>query len=114
MFPSDQIEELRVLYPGLSLVEETGIHYLFLPSVPLPNGCQPRKVDLLFCPAERDGYKSRLFFTERINCPKQLNWNANGVRIIERNWHAISWRIGGTGLRLAQMISSHLSAFQCN
>jgi hypothetical protein len=114
MFPTDQIDELKELYPGLCLIEETGVSYLLLPALVLPKGCQPEKVDALLCPAGRDGYSSRLFFAQRVQCPKSLNWNANGVRIAERNWHAYSWRIPGSNLRLAQMVFTHLTALQCN
>jgi hypothetical protein len=114
MFEIDQIEEVKCLVPGLSLVEEAGTSYLFLPGLVLPTGCKPEKVDALLCPTARDNYPSRLFFAEHIQCQKTLNWNAIGVRIAERNWHAFSWKIGGTNLRLAQMIMCHLSALQCN
>jgi len=114
MFPTDQIDELKELYPGLALIEEAGNSYLLLPSLVLPTGCKPESVDALLCPAGRDGYPSRLFFADRIQCPKQLNWNASGVRIAERNWHAYSWKIPGTSLRLVQMVFTHLTALQCN
>ena len=114
MFPQDQIDELKGLYSGLSLIEEAGVQYLLIPAIVLPKGCAPGSVAALFCPTGRDGYPSRLFFAQQVRGPRPLNWNANGVRIGERNWHAFSWRIGGSSLRLAQMISSHLSALQCN
>lgn len=112
MYPQDQIDELKKLYSGLGLINEAGIQYLLFPTLVLPKGCEPEKLDVLFCPTSRDGYSSRLFFDRQVKGPRSLNWNANGVRIGERNWYAFSWRIGGSGLRLAQMISSHLSALQ--
>ena len=112
MIPQDQISELKGLCSGLGLVEEAGIQYFLLPGFALPQGCQPQKLDVLFCPTARDGYSSRLFFSQRVQVPRALNWNANGVRIGERNWHAFSWRIGGSSLRLVQMLLSHLSALR--
>lgn len=112
MFPQDQIDELKGLYAGLRLVVEAGIEYLLIPNLQMPQGCVPEKLDALLCPTERDGYSSRLFFSQRVQGPRPLNWNANGVRIGERNWHAFSYKIGASAQRLAQKISSHLTALQ--
>jgi hypothetical protein len=112
MFAQDQIDELKGLYSGLSLIEEAGVQYLLIPNLVLPKGCVPEQAKALFCPTSRDGYSSRLFFDQKVNGPKQLNWNANGVRIGEQNWYAYSWKIGASAQRLAQMIASHLAALQ--
>ena len=110
MPPQDQIDELKGLYSGLCLGDEAGVHYFIIQNLPLPKGCSPEKVDVLFWPAPRDGYSSRLFFAQRVSGPRPLNWNANGARIGERNWHAFSWRISASAQRLTQMLASHLSA----
>lgn len=106
-FPFDQIEELKSLFGDIKTSEEGGITYFLIPSLSLPSGCSPDKVDALLCPTSRDGYASRLFFSERIQSPTQQNWNANSVRILERNWHAFSWRVP-ENLRLAQMVAIYL------
>lgn len=100
------------MYSGLCLIVEAGISYILIPDLVLPKGCAPERVDVLLCPTGRDGYTSRLFFAQRVNGPRPLNWNANGVRIGEKNWHAFSYRIGATASRLAQKLSSHLTALQ--
>jgi hypothetical protein len=113
MLPQDQIDELKGMYSGLGLIEEAGVQYLLIPNLVLPKGCAPVKVDALLCPTNRgDGYASRLFFAQQVTGPRPLNWNANSVRIGERNWHAFSYRIGASARRLAQMVSSHLTALQ--
>jgi len=112
MLPQDQIDELKGMYSGLGLIEEAGAQYILIPGLVLPKGCAPVKVDALLCPTARDGYSSRLFFAQRVTGPKPLNWNASGVRIGEGNWHAFSYRIGASAKRLAQMVSSHLTALQ--
>lgn len=114
MYPADQIDELKELCPGLCHFEEAGTGYLVLPAMEMPPGCQPAKVNMLLCPGGRDGYTSRLFFSEKIQTAKQLNWNALNFRIGERIWHGYSWRTPGGNLRLAQMVITHLSALQCN
>ncbi len=110
-FPSDQIEELKALTDSVSVSEEGGFAYLLLPSLQLPPGCSPEKVDALLCPMQRDGYPSRLFFAESIQSREQRNWNANGVRILERNWYAFSWTVPA-GLRLAQLVGAHLKGLR--
>lgn len=111
VFPADQVQELKLLAPGLSSCEEGGFTYFLLPSFPLPVGCRPERTDLLFCPMPRDGYTSRLYYAEPVACRTALNWNGM-VRMLERNWHAFSWRINQTDLRLAQVILTHLRALQ--
>src|SRR5947209_272789 len=108
--PDDQVAELKVFYPEVLSAKEGGITYLLLPSASLPSGCSPLRMDLLLCPFERDGYPSRLYFSERVNCPKGLNWNS-GLRVLERNWFAFSWKIA-PGLRLLQMVQEHLRALR--
>jgi len=110
---ADEIEELKCFSPGLSACEEGGVTFLLLPNFELPAGCAPSSMDILLCPSERDGYKSRLFFAERVQPSerpgrKALNWNGS-VRIAERKWHAYSWQTRD-GLRLAQMVATHLKA----
>jgi hypothetical protein len=111
LFPTDQIEELKGLFGNVSAAEEGGMTYFFIPSLGLPSGCTPPTVDALLCPTNRDGYNSRLFYAERIQSPIQRNWNANGIRILERNWHAFSWQVPEK-LRLAQMIGVHLKGLR--
>lgn len=106
-FPSDQIEELKRLFGNVRAAEEGGTTYFLIPALALPASCTPSNVDALLCPTTRDGYHSRLFFAERIQSPIPRNWNANGVRIIERNWYAFSWKVP-ENLRLAQIIGVHL------
>jgi hypothetical protein len=110
-FPKDQVEELKLLCPGVSQVEEAGRTYFLLPGLNLPEGCSPSRTDALLCPSDRDGYPSRLFFAERVRGKVERNWNADGVRIAERNWFAFSWKTS-PNLRLAQMVAAHMRAFR--
>ena len=43
----------------------------------------------------------------------ERNWNASGVRIAERNWHAFSWK-ANPNLRLAQMVAAALGGLAMN
>jgi hypothetical protein len=110
-FPDDQVDELIGQYPGVAQAEEGGIVYFLLPDLEMPAGCAPARVDALLCPTTRDGYASRLYVADKVTGGPSQNWNATGVRILERNWHAVSWRTR-EGLRLAQMVRVHLDAFR--
>jgi hypothetical protein len=108
-FPEDEVRELSRLFPGTEQSDEGGTPYFLLPQLLLPSGRSPERIDALFCPKGRDGYPSRLFFAETIASPVARNWN--GVRILERNWYAVSWRVR-EGLRLAQAVRAHLDALR--
>jgi hypothetical protein len=110
VFAQDQIEELKRFFPDVLAAQEGGITYLFLRDAALPSGCNPGRMDLLLCPAERDGYPSRLYFSEKVSCRTNLNWNGN-VRVLERQWSAFSWKVLD-GLRLLQMVQEHLRALR--
>lgn len=110
-FDDGQIRELACLYPGVEQAVEGGVAYFLIPALALPDGCTPSSVDALLCPTPRDGYASRLFLASPVSGGPSRNWHVNGVRILERNWHTISWRTRA-GLRLAQMVLAHLDAFQ--
>lgn len=107
---ADQLDELRPVCRALAAANEGGLSYLLLEGILLPENCEPTTTDALLCPEQRDGYSSRLFFASKVRSPGQLNWNAE-ARILERNWHAFSWRTP-PGLRLAQMVAIHLKALR--
>lgn len=114
--PQEHINELKALYPGASQQEEGGITYFFLPNVQLPGGADPSVVDLLLCPVHKDGYDCRLYFSVKpsFSCrthPQPLNWNANGVHILSRNWFAYSWQTK-PGLRPVQMVAMLLKVLR--
>src|SRR5260370_39636641 len=110
-FTENELAELKLLCQEVGQLEEGGCTYLLLTGLKLPQSCSPSRIDALLCPAGRDGYTSRLFFAERVQSPSHLNWNANAVRIGERNWNAYSWNVA-PGLRLAQMVAAHIKALQ--
>lgn len=117
LIAADQITELKVLCPSPEYFEESQLPYLLLRDHVLPAGTSPARCDLVLCPRERDGYPSRLFFSERVNrsaaatTKDALNWNGN-VRLLERNWHAYSWKLTGGPYSLVQLVALHLRALQ--
>lgn len=111
-FSTNEVEELKQLSPNVMRCEEGGVSYFLLPQLELPENCSPLQTDALLCPSPRDGYTCRLFFSSVIQAKKALNWNAQSVRILERNWHAFSWKINANNLRLMQMVAIHLGALR--
>jgi hypothetical protein len=110
MFPQDQLDELAQLCPGVARGEENSVTYFLLPGLALPSGCSPVVTDALLCPTPRDGYEFRLFFAQQVTGRKPNNWHVSNVRILERNWHAFSYKANQTNLRLAQMVTMLLCA----
>ncbi len=110
-FPEDQVDELKAVCQEVRQAVEAGLPYFLLPNFALPDACAPNNTDLLLCAAPRDGYSSRLFFGQQVSGRKSLNWNAQGTRILERNWWAYSWKTR-EDLRLAQMLAAHLDALR--
>lgn len=113
-FATEEIKELFSIYPDAKELEEGGTAFFLLPNVSLPGGANPVSVDLLLRPVRLDGYDSRLYFSQMPTFSNRknvqtLNWNANGVHILSRNWFAFSWTTR-PGLTLAQMVAMHLGA----
>lgn len=108
----DELRELTRQYPEMEQGTEAGVTYILIPGLRLPEGCTPEHLDALLCPQGRDGYPSRLFLEKRVSCRNARNWNATDVRILERNWFAVSWRVNTPNLRLAQLLAAHLEAFR--
>jgi hypothetical protein len=106
---SDDIDELKSLCSEVHVASECGVTYYLLKGLRLRDGCAPASVDALLCPTPRDGYVSRLFFSERVTSSKTPNWSAQTVRILDRNWHVYSWKDVAKG-RLVAMLASHLKA----
>ena len=110
-FAEEEIDELREICSGAQPYGEGGISYVLLPQLSLPDGCSPAQVDALLCPTAHHGYTSRLFLSQRISSPQARNWSTE-ARIMERTWHAISWKYDETNLRLAQILALQLRAFR--
>lgn len=111
MVGAEHVIELQSLSPEARGLSEGGIDYILLPNVQLPDGCTPARVDCLLCLGSRDGYENRLFFAQVVACRNGRNWNAQNVRIFERNWFAYSWRVPG-GLRPIETLIGHLQGLR--
>ena len=112
-FPDEEIKELEKYCPAVRLVYEGGLIYFYIPALNLPDGCVPKIVEAMLCPVQRDGYTSRLFLSEMVKTPFPRNWNANGVRIVERQWYAFSYN-NIQKMTLLQMLGAHLRGLKEN
>ena len=94
-FADAEIERLKAFCTRVESCVQGAIDYFLLIGLRLPE-CTPSTVDALLCVGDRgEGYATRLFFAE-VLIPKDniaLNWNHRNVRILERNWHAYSWKV---------------------
>lgn len=109
-FPQDQIEELKKVSSSVGIATEGGYTYILLEKLRLPEGCVPVEVDALLCPMPHTGYLSRLFFAEKINGGANGNWNGN-IRVLDRNWFAISWQTNSQNISLIEKLMIHLKPF---
>lgn len=109
-YPQDQIEELKRCCTRVSLCTEGGTNYFLLEGLSLPEGCSPSSCDALLCPTPHSGYLARLFFSVQVQGRFPRNWNGN-ARIAERNWHAFSWQVQNTSVRLIDLVIEFLSGF---
>ena len=113
LFPADEIEELKLLNPNLSLAEEGGRAYIRIDGLRLPAGCLPATMTALLCPSPHSGYTSRLFLSQQIaHKGRGQNWNAQGVVILGQKWWAVSWKIAIENKRLLSKLQAHLEAFK--
>lgn len=112
-FATNEIDELKQCFDGLSACAEGGISFLLIPSLSLPAGCDPAVVDALLCPSQRDGYSSRLFLSTKVaHRGRGQNWNSNDVMICGRRWWAVSWKAQESRKRLSAILAAHLEAFR--
>jgi len=109
--PEEQIEELKSIYGEVAVAAEGGTTFVHIPSLSLPDGCAPDRVEALLCPTPRDGYPSRLYLAQMPASRAAPNWHMH-PRILEKNWHVYSWRVPGDGHRLAQLVQLHLRALR--
>ena len=119
-FPQDEVDELKQSFDNLATATEGGTEFVLIPSLGLPDGCNPKNVAALLCPTQRDGYVSRLFLSQKIEHQgPSKNWTVNGVTILGRQWWAVSWNAIQPNLpppppqRLAAILARQLEAFRC-
>lgn len=102
----EQFLEVQRFYPDAIIIPEGGVNYVFIPDLELPSGCVPQKIDALLCPVLKNGYQSRLFYTQKIEGIASRNWNGN-LRLCDRTWVSFSWK-SKDGMSLLEMMRYHL------
>ncbi|PYT71655.1 MAG: hypothetical protein DMG39_12455 [Acidobacteria bacterium] len=111
MASEGELRELEQLCNGAREFTEFDRNYILLPQLQLPDGCTPAVVDALLCLSARDSYPTRLFYSQQIACKNALNWNAQNVPILQRNWFAYSWNYVASG-RPIEVLAQHLKALR--
>lgn len=106
-----ELDELRQVCHSATRHVEGGDVFYLLKACVLPSGLSPRTCDVLLCSTRRDGYESRLFFSEQPTGGAARTWTQN--RILERNWFTFSWQLpGGLSLRPIQQVVAHLRSLR--
>ena len=100
------LARLRTLSAGAELWSEPSGTLVYLPGLQVLSGGKTHVVDALLCPRARDGYFTRLFFSEPL--PVARNWTA--YSILARPWHAISWQGVPAEQSWLDILACHLEA----
>ena len=101
-----ELARLRALCPGAELWDEGGAPLVYLPGIKVASAGTVQVVDALLCPRARDGYESRLYFSERL--PVERNWQSHVL--MARTWFAFSWNGIPANQPWLDILGSHLEA----
>lgn len=107
---SDQmLNEVKKLFCNdASIMVETGLTYIHIPSLTLPPGNTPATAEALVCLSSRDGYTTRLFFSQPVTAKGQ-NWSVHSI--LGKAWHTCSWNNVVFIDSATNVIAQHLRAF---
>lgn len=106
-FQTEELDKLRDnLNSDVQEIDEAGYGFVYIPGLKTPPGCIPEKTDALLCPIPHSGYTSRLFFKDRIQTPKEVNWNGE-VFILGHKWYAFSYQ-NIKDMSMLEMVINHL------
>lgn len=103
---SEGLHALRRLCSAAEVLEENGLPVVHLPQVRVSSGGATRQVDCLLCPRNRDGYETRLFFSEQL--PVNRNWSS--FNLFGRIWFAFSWQGVSANQAWTDILACHLEA----
>lgn len=110
MVSDEMLNEVRKLFCSQAAVmTEANLTYIHLPLLKLPASNTPEAVEALVCLSSRDGYTTRLFFTEPI-VAKGQNWSNHNI--LGKAWYTCSWNNVMFNGRPADVIAQHLRAFK--
>jgi len=101
---------LDAISSGVSTFADAGQRYVHVPTLRLPEGCTRDVLATLVCMDTRDGYPTRLFFSEQFSTTaRALNWTAP-VAIGGQTWYAFSWKDVPSSTRPVEVLIGHLAA----
>ena len=109
MIVKGQLDELLALCHAAEELQESGLPFLYLRVLRLPQGCVPAEVDALLCIHKRDGYDSRLYLSSPIS-HRGSNWST--TYLFDRRWHTWSWQGVSAQQRPIQVLAGHLKALK--
>jgi hypothetical protein len=105
MIAPEHLQHINLIYPGATSMSEAGHDYIHVPSLRLPEGCTPSKVEALLWMTGNGNYPTRLFLTQIIP-GRGANWTTHTV--LGRTWYTWSWKDIPTSLRPIEALAEHL------
>ncbi|HEY0842086.1 hypothetical protein [Methylotenera sp.] len=110
MVSEQMLTEVKKLFCNdASIMVEAGLTYIHFPSLTLPPGNTPGAIEALVCLSTRDGYNTRLFFSEPV-AGKGQNWSVHSI--LGKAWHTCSWNYVEFSGNPTNVIAQHLRAFK--
>jgi hypothetical protein len=105
---ADNLAELRLVCPGVTLKTESGQTFVDLPGLKIASGDQVLTRDALLTLQGHSGYPSRLFLSQQIP-GRGANWTVHTV--LGRTWHTPSWG-SVQPTRPVEMLLQHLKVYK--
>jgi hypothetical protein len=102
-------EPVKAAWPDAEYWEESGLPYAYIPSMSFSSGGNSLTMKVLICPAQRDGYASRLFFEKQVP-GRGANWKVFQIR--GQQWWACSWGNVAASMPWLVILANHLRPLQ--
>ena len=110
MITDEMLDEFKQLFCQDAMVkQESGLTFIHLPVLKLPDGIIPAACEGLLCLQPRDGYPTRLFLSIPVT-GKGQNWTVHNI--FDRPWHTCSWNCVEFKDRPTDVLAQHLRAFK--
>ncbi len=107
-YEAAQLARLRGVCPGAEVWTDGSQPLVYMPGLRVESSGGVHIVDALLCPKGRDGYETRLFFSQRL--PVDRNWQT--AVISARTWYAASWSGIAAGQPWLDILGSHLETMK--
>jgi hypothetical protein len=105
----EELAEIQTVSPGATEMREAGQVYIHLPTLALPEGCEPNRLEALLCLSSHSGYSTRLFLSQPIPA-RGKNWTSHCI--FAKGWHTWSWNNVPANIPPIEILVEHLRGLQ--